>query len=367
MLCHHLGRVVQGVVAVFVGQCVAYLAAKPVAERLYHGEDDSSARGLDGVAFDEVVLAVGVVLVVVVQSVEVHHAQQRGVLESFLGEIAQVGTVVVAVVFDVELEFLFLYGLGTQRVDVLHHQVPVAHAGRVAGVFQQFHEQGLVVVLDVAREFTHLEGLPSVGVFIGDGQYLVRLKGRLQRHIAKMAVQRVFAALEQAGVLHFLVVHTTGEEGVEHGACLVGDAGSGVVVHHRGIQCVGVVAGLGAAARRPHRVHDAVVLAKVHKAYDVAGVLRLARRVGHPYLHTVDCDAGGDVGQGGAVLVVGVAEEVGEEEVAVLVVVVGFELEGRELRAAVRRHALRLRLLLADCHLQVQLAELQVGTDAEQG
>ena len=55
-----------------------------------------------------------------------------------------------------------------------------------------------------------------------------------------------------------------------------------------------------------------------------------------------------------------------KEEVAVLIVVVGFQLERGQLGAAVRRHVLRFRLLLADGHLQVQLAELKVGANAEQ-
>ena len=51
---------------------------------------------------------------------------------------------------------------------------------------------------------------------------------------------------------------------------------------------------------------------------------------------------------------------------AVFLVVGGINLVGRRLRAALRRHALRGRLLLRHHRLQLQLAELHVGTHAEE-
>jgi valyl-tRNA synthetase len=76
--------VVKFVVAVFVGQGVAaQLLTQPVAERLYYREDDTARRSLDGVAFDEVELTIGIGLLIVVQTVEVHHLQDGGLLEKF--------------------------------------------------------------------------------------------------------------------------------------------------------------------------------------------------------------------------------------------------------------------------------------------
>ena len=66
------------------------------------------------------------------------------------------------------------------------------------------------------------------------------------------------------------------------------------------------------------------------------------------------------------VAVVGLAEVVCQEEVAVLVVVGHANLKFRELAAALRTHRTALRGLLRHHRLQRQLAKLQVGTDTEE-
>ena len=98
----------------------------------------------------------------------------------------------------------------------------------------------------------------------------------------------------------------------------------------------------------------------------MAGVGGGARLVGHPNLNAVDGDARGDGGQLLHALVVAVAEEVGQEEVAVLVVGIGRELKGGELYATARTYALCARLLLRNDGAQFQFAKLQVGTHAEE-
>ena len=151
LLCYllgdSLGGVIELVVAVLVGQVfITEFLAQPVTERLCNGEDDMTCLGDDGIAFDEVEPAVRIGLLVVIQSVEVEHLQQGGLLEGLFRDIAEFHTCRVTQVFDVQLELLFLHGHGLEIIDVLHHQVPVGDAGRTGGVLQQFHEQGLVVV-----------------------------------------------------------------------------------------------------------------------------------------------------------------------------------------------------------------------------
>ena len=62
----------------------------------------------------------------------------------------------------------------------------------VAGVLQRFDEECLVGIRDVARELTHLIGLPTVGVLIGYGQHLICLQCSVQRDVAHGGVDSIF-------------------------------------------------------------------------------------------------------------------------------------------------------------------------------
>ena len=193
LLGYHFRGVVEFVVAVFVGYgIVADLLSKPVAEWFHNWEDDASLAWLHGVVLYEVELSVWIWLVVVVQAVQVHHLQQRGLLPWLFRQIVQVHTRRVAQVLHVEFEFLLLYGLCSQGIHVLHHQVPVAIAWGVVRVLQQFHEQCLLGVLHVGRELTHLVGRSACRIFVSDSEHLVRLHGRFQRHVAQVGIQCVF-------------------------------------------------------------------------------------------------------------------------------------------------------------------------------
>ena len=107
-------------------------------------------------------------------------------------------------------------------------------------------------------------------------------------------------------------------------------------------------------------------LAQVGEGHDIARVRRVARLVGHPHLHTINLDAGHQVRQCLHGAVVNLAEVVGEEEVAVLLIVGHIQFEGCGLLAALALHALRGGVLLREHRLQLQTAKLKVGADAEQ-
>ena len=101
--------------------------------------------------------------------------------------------------------------------------------------------------------------------------------------------------------------------------------------------------------------------AEVGKCNDVAGVLCLPVFVGHPQFDAVDGDTAENVRQCGHPSVVVVAEIVCEEEVSVLTVVAGTELERGGLHAVFRLDGLRCRLFLRHHGLYGELSELQVG------
>ena len=135
--------------------------------------------------------------------------------------------------------------------------------------------------------------------------------------------------------------------------------------NQRCIFIVGVVVWHVLVKEIPRRVRHLAILAQVGEGHDVTGVAGSGRLIRHPYFHAVNLHTGGQVGQGRHGLVVVLTEIAGEEEVAVLLVVGSINLEGCCLCAAFRGDALRGRLLLRQHRLQLQLAELHVGTDAE--
>ena len=105
---HRLGAVVQFLKAVFVGQSIVlYPVAQMFAEGFCNGEEHAPL--LYGEAFDKVKLAVGIGVALRVQPVQVHGAQQCGVLQRSLGQIGQIHSGGVALVLDVQAELLLLH------------------------------------------------------------------------------------------------------------------------------------------------------------------------------------------------------------------------------------------------------------------
>ena len=93
-------------------------------ERLEHGEDDLTATCIDGQALDEVEASVRTGIVLLIKSVEVHHAQELLTANRSFIEVLHVGTDRVVAVGDIEFEFLRLHTGRTEGVDIFHHQVP---------------------------------------------------------------------------------------------------------------------------------------------------------------------------------------------------------------------------------------------------
>ena len=267
---------------------------------------------------------------VVVQTVGVDVFDDALVFHLGLGYIGNVYAGRIALELDVEPELVFLH-CRRQIVHVLHHEVPVGLLGVVAGVLERLHEEALAHIGHIAGKLAHLVGHAAVGILIGHGQHLVGLQGLVKGDIAKGGVDGVFRRLKEACALQFLIVHTSHEGGIEHGRCFLDIAGLVVGGGELLVETVGIVGGR----------HGAVALAQVGQRHDVAGVVGGSTLVGHPYLYTVYLDAGGQVGQRLHGIVVHVAEVVGEEEVSVLLIVGGINLEGGELHAALRGDTLR--------------------------
>ena len=70
-----------------------------------------------------------------------------------------------------------------------------------------------------------------------------------------------------------------------------------------------------------------LALAQVHKSHDVTRLVVVVALVGNPHLDAGDLDTRRDERQPGAPVIIVVTEEMGQEEVAVLVILVALDQE----------------------------------------
>ncbi|MFN9941764.1 MAG: hypothetical protein ACK56I_20035, partial [bacterium] len=109
-------------------------------------------------AVDEVEPPVRVGRVVRVQAVQRQGLQQGDLVQRSARDVVDVDTRGGVVVDEVEAEVLPVHLERTERVDVLHHQVPHRQPGVRDGGFQQLQHEGIGGAHPVRGELTHLEG-----------------------------------------------------------------------------------------------------------------------------------------------------------------------------------------------------------------
>ena len=355
---------------VFLGLCLVetccqQLPAQIGAEGFCRRQEHTTVA--HGVTLHVVEVAVRMGLHVIVETVTAQQLQQRLVLHQCVGDIGQIHTGGVALELDVETELGLLYRR-CEVVHVLHHQVPVALGGIVRGILQGFHEEGFRCLRQVAGKLAHLIGHATRCKLIGHGEHLVRLKPRLQRHVAQRLVHGVLRRCQQSGAGEFLVVHAVLKffDTSQHRARLIDVARSSVVVHEGLILLIGTVARHRLACRLPYIVAHLHVLTEVCQGDDAAGVRGGTGLVRHPDFHSGDLDTRRQVRQRRHRLVVTLSEVVRQEEVAVLLILGHIDLEGCRVGAALRSDTLRRRFFLRKYRLQLQPAELHVRADTEQ-
>ena len=161
------------------------------AEGFDDGEEDSAALGKHGVAFDVVKIAIRTHFVLVVEAVGTKELNDFLVFNRRLGNIGKIDAGGVREEFDIKAELVFLHLGGAEGIDVLHHEVPVPHAGHAGGVLQCLDEEHFRVVFAVGGKLSDLIGHALVGVLISNRQHLVGLQGLFERDEAECAVQHI--------------------------------------------------------------------------------------------------------------------------------------------------------------------------------
>ena len=190
---HRLGRVVKFGEDVFLGfrlwdAIIQQLFPQIATEGLCRGQEHTTVA--HGVALHIVEIAVGMGFLIVIQTVTAQQLQQRTVFDPLVGDIGQIDTCRIALVFDVKTELCLLHRRG-KVVYVLHHQLPVTLHRIVRRVLQRLHEEGALGVGQVGSKLTHLIGHASRRKLIGHSQHLIGLQTRPKRHIAQGLVHGI--------------------------------------------------------------------------------------------------------------------------------------------------------------------------------
>ena len=197
---------------------------------------------------------------------------------------------------------------------------------------------------------------------------MIGLQTRPKRHIAQGLVHGILRRCQQSGTRQLLIVLTILKvfDGSQHTGCLIDIAGLGIRSGQPAILIIGAIARHSLSRGTPDGIADGCVLTQVGQGDDVSGIRGRSGLIGHPDLHTANLDASGQVRQSRHGLIVMVTEIMGEEEVAVFLVVGHVELKCGGLCATLRGDGFSRRLLLREHCLEFKPAELHVGSETKE-
>ena len=94
-------------------------------------------------------------IIVSVQSVEVHHAQQDTVFYIPRIDVVEINSCRIVFVHYAQFEIIFRKRTCSQRVNVFHHQIPHIRATDYKRRLEQLNYQSLRSIDAIGREFPH--------------------------------------------------------------------------------------------------------------------------------------------------------------------------------------------------------------------
>ena len=340
------------------------------AERLSHRKNDLAGGRNYSISLDVVEHAVGISLLIRVETVQIHSLQQRLVAQSRHRKIIDSRTGSVAQVLDLHFEIGRLHLVGPDGIDVFHHQAPHGQTRCLRGALQHLHIQVVVGGGDVVRKLADLIDLTVVSVLVGHGEHLVGTQLRAQRYIAQRGIERILRRCQQSRALHLLIVAAPLETVDSQRLQRLGNGRDrprpGILVLDGRQQIVRRIGRIRQRRiRRPEIIGHIFVLAKVHESHQIARLIVIIALVGDPHLHPRDAHTRSHMRQTGCEPVIILAKKVSQKKMSVLIIGIGVHRKVRGLRPALGIHRTRLRILLRHKGRGRQLAELEFGLEAE--
>ena len=93
-------------------------------ERLQYREDNLTAGRINGQSFEVVKSSVRAGIVLLIQAVKIHHAEQLLAINRPFVDILHVRTDRIVAVGDIKFKFILVNTGCSQGIDILHHEVP---------------------------------------------------------------------------------------------------------------------------------------------------------------------------------------------------------------------------------------------------
>ena len=294
-------------------------------------------RCYDSIAFNEVIESVGIAFVVGIQTVEIHHPQQRLVTNRVNRQILYGCTSRIAEVFDVQFEILFLYLISTQRINVFHHQVPVGKLRRNRRTFQQFQIKRLVGICYITGEFADLINRTLIGIFISHRKNLICIQGRIQRNVTQCFIQTIFGRRKQTCTFYLFIVASTlnaiSRQRVQSLCHLTNITRIRIVGLDFSQKIVRRIPGIiGSRVSNPMRIGQNLIFRQVHESDNVSRLIIRSPAVRNPHLNSRDVYTGRYIRQFRGKLVIVVPKEVSQEKVTVFIIIIHTDGERRRLR-----------------------------------
>ena len=203
----------------------------------------------------------------------------------------------------------------------------------------------------IFRQFTHLIASTLVGVFVGNGQHLIVSKWRNQRDVTQLGFKTVLALGEAFGTAQHIIIRAAlqPERTCKHIGRLVGFAQRGRRFY-AGKERVGSIVGGRPGGHGGLNIGVAPVegcrFGKVSKAHHVPKLIGGVGAVGDVHFKPRNGYARRDNGQTFERSFVVVTKKLRQKKVAVLVVLIGPNLEGPVERATPQHNLLLSRPLL---------------------
>ena len=231
---------------------------------------------------------------------------------------------------------------------------------------EELHDKRVRIIDAVGRQLAHLihRGVANHLVLEGHSQHLVVAQRLVEANEAQLTVECILVAVQQARTLYLLIVDAAGQPEALHVARNAVDA-----AHRRGVnqlqQVVATVGGLDGTCAADAGVRRRM-LAEVRQGQYIAVLRHGGTHIGAPHLYAQYLHVAVHHRQRSHCAVIVVVEILRQEEVPVLLVLVGPYLKLMAAGAALHLHVLGARLLLAQHGVHSQLAELQLGVEAEE-
>ena len=163
-------------------------------------ENNSTALLVDGHTGNKVKYPVREWVIVVVQSVQLHHPNEQCVAQIAIWKERNRNAGLVVHVQHIHVEIFTVQLKGVQCIDVLHHQIPSWHTYIKHRALQKFEDQSLWRSNTVVRKFPNLVRAASSGILESYRKHLILVQRLIQGDVTELWMEFVLILLQLSSI-----------------------------------------------------------------------------------------------------------------------------------------------------------------------